>query len=329
MALRAERAATRQITKFSHSDDAPLPPRKSKVPASLRFPLVVLLSFTLSGLLGSFLGPYGTRSLRKVSRTQERWEEIGVVVGWRVFELAVAWFGDYDYRDLAVLSALSQAPTSYLLGAFYEIDYKELVLSWCLRLASGYIPFWLLRQASTIHQKGKVFLNRDIASDWTIQAFTLLLASSIYGVTLYSAFATFLPVYLVTYFPNITSIEAAHVSSPIVLVQRSSLLGLAAKEFIFTPAIATAPSNAQKAVFDPKTATLSETLWYNIWGYSERTKVVIKRTLVLVVITGGNTFLETYLSLEGTELPGAVVYSAVWVVASALTGTTLGFVSAV
>jgi len=46
-----------------------------------------------------------------------------------------------------------------------------------------------------------------------------------------------------------------------------------------------------------------------------------------MVITGGNTFLETFVRMEAVEAVGAAGYSAVWVVAAGLTGSILGLVS--
>jgi len=57
--------------------------------------------------------------------------------------------------------------------------------------------------------------------------------------------------------------------------------------------------------------------------------MVLKRTAALVVITAGNTFLQTLVALEGVEFLGAVGYSAVWVGAAGLTGLALGAVNAV
>jgi hypothetical protein len=172
--------------------------------------------------------------------------------------------------------------------------------------------------------------NEDIVTSTTIQAYTTILASLIYATTLYAAYNSYLPVYLVTYFDSIPTIAVTHTATTITLLPLTLLLGLAAKSFIFTPAAALAPSlaDAKLKSFDPATATLSETFWYNIWGYDERTKVVITRTAALMVVCGGNTFLQTWMTIEGVEALGAVGYSAVWVIAAGITGAALGVVGA-
>ncbi len=71
--------------------------------------------------------------------------------------------------------------------------------------------------------------NDYIVTDPIVQALTTFLAASIYSVVLYTAYVTFLPTSLVTYFDNIPTIEAAHSSTYISLLPLTLFLGLAAK----------------------------------------------------------------------------------------------------
>jgi hypothetical protein len=173
--------------------------------------------------------------------------------------------------------------------------------------------------------------NREIVTDNSVQAATTLLAASIYSVTLYSAYVTYLPLYLATYFEGIPNISAAHTSTPSSLLPLSLLLGVAAKSFIFTPAAATVPTreDARNKAFDPSRATLRDTFWWNVWGYSSKTKTVIKRTTALVLVSGVNTFLQAWVTIEGVEPLGAVAYAGVFVVAATVSGGALGIVGAV
>ena len=164
-------------------------------------------------------------------------------------------------------------------------------------------------------------------TDVSIQTYTTLLAAGIYSVTLYTAYASYLPVYLVTYFSDIPSVAAAHSASPISLLPTTLFLGLAARSFIFTPAAAA--SGKKAAPLDTEGASLSETFWYNVWGFSERTRVVVKRTAALMMVSGVNTFVQSFVTLQGVEAMGALAYSGVWVLASGITGLALGVVSAV
>lgn len=105
------------------------------------------------------------------------------------------------------------------------------------------------------------------------------------------------------------------------------LFGLACKTFIFTPAAAA--SAAPVRGFDPATASLRETLWYNVWGFSERAKVVVKRTAVVVLLSTVNTSLQTLVTVKGVQARGALAYAGVWAVAAGVAGVVLGVVGAV
>jgi hypothetical protein len=221
------------------------------------------------------------------------------------------------------------------------VSKTAVTLSLLIDVLATYIPFQLLRPLSLAHAasgttrspKGSVAVvpNEDIVNSASIQALTTTLASLIYATTLYGAYRTYLPVYLVTYFDAIPTIAAAHDASPLTLFPTTLLLGLACKSFIFTPAAASAPSRADARLraFDPVTATLGETVWYNFCGFQSRTKMVMWRTVSLMLVSGGNTFLQTWMTVQGVEVTGAVAYSAVWVAAAAITGVALGVVGAV
>jgi hypothetical protein len=89
MPSRKEKLADKAIA--VQRGDAPL--RASKLPAFLRFPLLVLLSLTLSSLLYSFVAEYTEGDLASVSRTLQRWEDVGALVGWRTYVVSPFSFG--------------------------------------------------------------------------------------------------------------------------------------------------------------------------------------------------------------------------------------------
>jgi len=256
-------------------------------------------------------------------------------VGWRGIELALGWWGGYDGYDLASLTLLSHGPPLYLLSTFYEVRASTVITSLTIDALTTYIPFRLLRPLSNAHVASEdsqvVVPNREIVTDTSVQAATTFLVASIYSVTLFSAYATYLPLYLVTYFEGIPNISTAHTSAPVSLLPLSLLLGVAVKSFIFTPAAANAPTkeDARNKAFDPSKATLKDTFWWNVWGYSSKTKVVIERTSALMLVSGVNTFLQSWVTVEGVEPLGAMAYAGVWVVAAAVSGGALGIVGAV
>ncbi|KAG9232569.1 hypothetical protein BJ875DRAFT_380437 [Amylocarpus encephaloides] len=316
--------------------EAPL--RPSTLPPFLRFPLVVVLSLSLSSLLYSLIAGFNgsEQDLARVRRRLDSWWDVGALVGWRMFELGLGWFGNYDSYDLAALSLLSHSPPLYLLGTFYSIRSSTVVTSLVIDSLATYIPFRLLRPLSRAHavtgsSNSAALPNKVLVTDPSIQILTTILAASIYDTTLFGAHKTYLTTYLVTYFTGIPSITAAYSATPFTLFPTTLLLGLAAKSFIYTPtaAVGPTPEDSKLATFDPASATLVETFWYNAWGYSSRAKVAIQRTATLVLVSGANTFVQTYVTVQGVEALGALAYSGVWVVAAAVTGISLGVVGAV
>jgi len=198
---------------------------------------------------------------------------------------------------------------------------------------SSFLPFALLRPLSGPHSAAATLPNRDLVADRTVQAYTTLLAGAVYCVTLSTAYNTFLPKTLVLYFRGLDSIEPARsattflfVSTPAVLL--SLLFGLAARTFIFTPFATTgrSPDDARLDDFDPVRATLQETVWWNLWGYTAQAKVAIERTAAVVLVTGIRTYLECSLTVAGVENTGALAYASVWCAAALVTGLALRFV---
>lgn len=169
--------------------------------------------------------------------------------------------------------------------------------------------------------------NAELLTDKPIAVLTSLLSGAVFTISLFSAYATYLPRFMVVYLNNLPSITAAHEVYYLNLLPVTLPLGFAATSFIFAPAEAEEePKVPEGGNFDPVEASLKETVRYNLWGWSNRTKMVMKRTALLMAMTGINTTLQTALTVEGAEFPGALAWSSVWVVASAVTGVALGAV---
>lgn len=335
-------------SEFPGAPSAPV--RSSKLPRILRFPLLVTLSLTLSSLLYSFSSQLlkTEGELASVSRRLDQWWEVGALLGWRTFELALGWWGGYDGYDLAALSALSHGPPVssgreklrllllitvqlYLLKTFYGISSTTAVSSLLIDTITTALPMHLLRPLSPAHSSSSAGLPTDekgIVSSFSIQVLTTLLGTGIYSTTLYGAYASFLPTYLAAYFEGIPTVAPAHAAKPETLYPVMVVMGIAVRTFIFTPAVAVQPDAAEirHRAFDPATATLWETLIYNIWGYRARTRAVIKRTAALILVSGVNTFVQTFVTIEGVEAPGAVAYSGVWILSALATGAAYGVV---
>ena len=233
--------------------------------------------------------------------------------------------------DLASLTLLSHMPPLYLLTTFYGIRPTSMLASLTIDVLTTYIPFRLLRPISPIHNleapKAAVS-NRSVINDIPVRIYTTVLAAGIYGVIVFGSFGTWLPVHLVLHFEGLRDISAAHSAALPFLILSFLPAGYAAREFLFTPATGAKRDlgDIKNLAFNPETATLWETVRYNLWGYSKRTRTMIQRTATLVMVSGLNTMLQTFVTVEGSEFYGAAGWSGVWALAAALTGTVFWWV---
>ncbi|ETS79821.1 hypothetical protein PFICI_07350 [Pestalotiopsis fici W106-1] len=298
--------------------------KKSKIPTLIQFPLVIILSLAVSSVGYSVTYPFTKAAIAVHARSLDTWGEYAALMGWRTFELALGWFGNYDSYDLAALNLLSHGPPLYLLHAFYKVPASALVLTLAIETFATYLPFRLLRNLSRAHGDPEHAPNAELLTDKPITILTTLLSGAIYTVTLFAAYATYLPTALIVHYDSLPSIQAAHESTYVNLLPVTLALGFAATNFIFTPA--EAEPEAPPRHFEPANATLQETVSWNIWGWSNRTKTVIRRTLTLMLVTGVSTSMQTTLTVAGAEPLGAVAWASPWVVAAAITGASLGAV---
>ena len=72
------------------------PAPNSKLPAQLRFPLLVLMTWTLFGTLWSTISPFMAGDLATVSRSRDDWWNIVGLMVWKAALVAVGWYGGYD-----------------------------------------------------------------------------------------------------------------------------------------------------------------------------------------------------------------------------------------
>ncbi|KAI8243525.1 hypothetical protein K4K57_005276 [Colletotrichum sp. SAR 10_99] len=302
--------------------------QRSHLPTALQFPLVAVLSFSISSLCYSFLSEWSRGELAGISKNLDTWGEVATLAGWRIFELALGWFGNFDSYDLAALNLLAHGPPVYLIATFYKISPATAISALGIEMLSTFVPFQLLRPLSGAHAGAKNVANRELLSDVSITIFTTVLAAATYSATLFVSYKTYLPTALVMYFKGLPTLEPAYGSNFVATLPVTLAFGIAAKTYIFTPFVATGKTTEDGKLeeFDPATATLGETLAWNLWGYTTRAKVVISRTTVAMILTGANTYLQTFMTVNGVESHGAALYAGAWVFAAFLTGVGLGFV---
>ncbi|KAK5990017.1 hypothetical protein PT974_08280 [Cladobotryum mycophilum] len=300
----------------------------ARIPTVVQFPLVAVISFATASLGYSVLGELTKGELATVSRTQETWEEVALLATWRIFELALSWFGKLDSLDVAMMDLLSHGPSIYLLAAFYNLSPTTALAALAVDIVSASVPFCLLRPLSAVHKPSSSALpNRELI-DMPLQLLTTSLSTSIYTVTLVLSLRFVLPRVLVLYFNGLPSVEPAYMASYSAVLPVTLLFGAAASTFIFAPFATTGRTQDDELVsqFDPVKATLGQTVWWNLWGYTTKTKVVIRRTAVTALVTGINTYLSCKMTIPGVESAGAAAYAAVWVLAALCTGVGLGLV---
>ena len=234
--------------------------------------------------------------------------------------------------DFAALTFLTHVPYHYFLSTFYNIRPTTSACCIAIDTLAAYVPFYSLKVSSSIHSiktpKG-VAANRSVINDIGVQVYTSLLAAGIYGVVVLGSYGLWLPVFLEIHFDGLRDISAAHSQNFPWLILSFLPTGFAAKVFLFTPATAAKADKYDKktAAFDPKTATLGETVVYNLWGYSHRARILVTRTAVLIAVGGAHTIIQTYGSLEGAELLGAAGWYGVWGLAATLTGAAFLWVT--
>ncbi|KAL2693799.1 hypothetical protein Neosp_000362 [[Neocosmospora] mangrovei] len=328
-----EAALTTTTPSSSSSSQRQVAPRNLRevIPDKAQFPLAVATSFAMASLGYSLLGELTGGQLAAISRSQDTWGEVTLLAGWRVIELSLGWYGKLDGLDVAMLDLLSHGPHYFLLSTFYNLSATTALWALAIDIASVAVPFSLLRPLSTVHTPSAAAAaglpNRELI-DLPLQLYTTALSTGIYTVVLVLSLRFILPRILVVYYTGLPTLEPAYTASYPSVLPVTLLFGVAASTFIFAPFATTARAKEDDKIdeFDPVAASLGETVWWNVWGYTAKTKVVVRRTAIAALVAATNTFLASTKTLYGVEAAGAAVYASVWAFAALCTGIGLGFV---
>ncbi|KAK3296067.1 uncharacterized protein B0H64DRAFT_162838 [Chaetomium fimeti] len=307
------------------------PKRAARLPGAARFVLAVVLSFALSALGRSFVDHWSNNEMGSIAREITSQTELSVLAGWKLFGLALGWYAGYDGFDLAALALLSHGPVTFVTTVFYGIRGLTASAYLAVEIASASLPFLLLRRLSAAHSAAPRTPGLEVVLDRTILALTWSQSAGLYISVLLVASHFILPTNFVLYFQGIPTVQPAADASlfgpgNVAGVPLSMLCGLAARSFIFVPLVSTEPVAAADvwiAAFDPVHATLLSTLQWNLFGYTTRARLSVSRISVAVLFTAVGTYLDTAVAINGVEPYGGVVYAAVWVVATVITGGML------
>ncbi|KAL2889119.1 hypothetical protein HOO65_030620 [Ceratocystis lukuohia] len=208
-------------------------------------------------------------------------EELGWLIGWRVFYTASAWLAACDAADIAAMGVLGASPT---VSVIFRILY------------------------------------------FLVQIATTSFAAAIYGVILFFAFQSFAPRLVLEFFTGGQVVTTAYPFGYITILPAALICGTALNWLVFVPYvdIGLRPEDEELACFNPSTATLWETIVFNFWGYTTRTKVGLGRILAAMLSSGVGTCMLLQYGLK-TTYQGAVAYSSIWVVAALLAGIGMGY----
>lgn len=288
---------------------APPPIRASRLPRHLRFPLLVIISLSLSVAALSIVADGLGYELGSVSRSRNEPWQVAAYLGWKIAELAVGWYGKYDDLDITWLTLLTHAPVLYLLQIFYFISPTTSLINLAVDLASVALPTKLLRPRSALHNPNapkSAVPNRNIIHSFQVTLSTTILGTAIYSVVLYTALKAGLVTFMVTHF-DLPTVEPAHSVSLPQLVIALAPVGWAVRGFLLAPSLGaqTHISDAKAPAFNPATATFTETLRQNVWGWSKQTKVLLTQTAVLATMVAANTAVQVS-ALEGTDRKSVV-----------------------
>lgn len=113
---------TRDDAPASTSDPVQQQERRSTLHWLLKFPLVGILSFSISSLGYSFVNEFTRGELATVMSTIDTSRDMWIMTGWRITELGIGWLANFDSLDLAALNFLSHSPVVSLdQPTFYVI----------------------------------------------------------------------------------------------------------------------------------------------------------------------------------------------------------------
>ncbi|USP78657.1 uncharacterized protein yc1106_05931 [Curvularia clavata] len=308
-------------------------PVRSRLPPALRVPILISLNMGINALLWEFASNFLSPELGAISKVPTEDDITSLYspiarIAIRWLTVFMTWYLRYDFYDVSALTVLTYAPFTYLLTTFYDISPLTAGANIFIEVLSFAIPTYLLRARSPAHKQNAPLRNRFLLNSYQVQLSSFMLATGVYVVLLWGSLKTgVLNTFLVQYF-DIPTLEVAHTETPLSIIVKTFVAGFAAKAFLLNPSFAAQPlsgSQTPEDTFDPATATLPQTIEYNFYNFTKRTRTLIQQTLIL------NAFLflttvQRCMTLTGTEIAGAVGYTGFWMAANTLVALWFGWV---
>ncbi|GAM82270.1 hypothetical protein ANO11243_002490 [Dothideomycetidae sp. 11243] len=294
----------------------------------VRFPTVVVLALGISAALYSVAAELTGFELATVSRSlNEPWQIFGLV-GWRIVELYIFWVSGYDYWDVASLTLLTLIPYHSLLSLFYAISPVSVLSSIAIDLLSTVLPFALLRSSAPYNDPpSSAPTSTQLSTSTGVKFIVTTYLAVAYAVTIFACLQSFLPGYIISQF-DIRTLEPVRAATLPILLTAMLPVGNAVKSFLYVPSTFLAKATLEEKEFDPHSATLGETLAYNIGmsGWGKREDILLRRSLLLAVLTVCASIAKIYGTVEGAELTGAIGWGSVWAATGLFAGASLGYI---
>lgn len=213
------------------------------------------------------------------------------------------------------------------MSTFYLIRIATVVSVIVVEMAAAALPVYLLRPVSQVHKPGSKVHNRDLWGGLT-RVYVTVFAIAVYTVTVVLAFRFVMPSVLVVSFAGVKTVQPAYQANHLSSLPVMVAFGASAAAFLFPSFVSTGKSKDDEKLkqFDPVDASLTQTFWWNFWGYTVKTKVLLRRTAITVVSTGMGTYLTCTIPIDGVDPTGAAAYAGVWVVAAVMTALGIGYI---
>lgn len=241
--------------------------------------------------------------------------------------------------------SLIHYPTFMLLSMFYNIRPTAVLVTYLIAVFSPNITFSFFRGLSYIYNPDRVPFNktsnRSILQDYPTAIYTTIVATSIFSVTLYVSFVTWLPAHLVVHFEDIPNISLTHTGPrcvPIIFLWHL-LPGWAAKQFLFVSSAGAQDGSGSSSVSSPdkhqpsggwKIKSYACAIYRRTWGaLTVKRRVLIQRALTLAAMMVLGTTVQLVGTVQGVDVQGASAWGAIWSFATLVTALVYGWIESV
>lgn len=243
---------------------------------------------------------------------------------------------------MALFTFVTNFPHTYFLWTFYLIDWAPLTLTLTLSTVASFAGFSYARLGALDFTPLS-----GIGQDAITWASSRLLSAGLYAVPMILSLNTWLPVHLAVYWNDLETLAPARSTTILQLAPAFFLLGHSTVGLILNPIVQhkiqlhqEAPTSAYEE-FDPATATLGETVAYNmdallVWRHVRPALFfLIKRTAVLTFWTIANVAFHACATVEGCDttspgwFKGPALWGTLWGTGAVASGLGMGWVGGI